>query len=131
LQETNNKQNKMSKKVTSLTGYVQVEGTNLCAASDGTIRAVGTEINKKGMDVEDYDIAVTKTGLAAIKKAAVILLQIEKLKVALDKINCGQAGEYGQVCFTSEDDEEVACVRVGCTQVFTEDLGAYMKKLGL
>jgi hypothetical protein len=118
----------MSKKVTAVRNAATVEGNWMCLASDGSIRMADNQ-QKKGVEVTNNDIAITKEGMAAIKKAAVILMQIEKLKDSLSKIKTGKAGDYGEVMF--EDESGEPAVRVGCTAVYADQLAGYIKALGL
>ncbi len=117
----------MSKKVTAVTNAVDVEGSALCLATDGTIRNVSS-VTSKGYDVTDDDVAITRQGLQAVKRAAVILLEIERLKSQLEKIKPGAEGDLGEILF---ENDQVPCIRVGCTTVYPEDLPRYFKALGI
>jgi len=119
----------MSKKVTATSKAVNVGDMWICLASDGTIRATDS-VTCRGDEVGGFNTAVTKSGLAAVKKAAPILIQIDKLQVALSKINTGQEGDHGPVLFEGEEGDE-ACIRVGCTTVYPDELAGVMKSLGL
>jgi len=118
----------MSKTVTAVSKAVMVGGNALCLASDGTVRHVSLD-TKKGGEVQDFEIALTRDGIRAVLKAAPLMAQIADAEKKLRAIKTGAEGDLGDLVFEGQNGE--IAVTVGCTSVSPEELPGYLKALGL
>lgn len=138
----------MSKAVTFTTGAICLEssGESVAMATDGNIYHVGPYARKGDELNEDHVCAITKAGLARIKKcvpalikAASALKKVDKIKEDVAKLaESIEASDMGAVRFVAtteeEDAEEIAGkfgIGVGCTFIEIKDVPGVLKKLGV
>ena len=120
----------MSKPVTAVASTIDVDGSYLTFASDGTIRE-GGDHHKRGDDVSKDNIAVTREGVRAVLKAAPLFAQMAEIDKKIRSIKVESEGEYGALEFTDSENDYGLCVKVGCTEVLPDQLAGYLKKLGM
>lgn len=132
------------KAVKTVTNAVTLpNGESVAMASDGQIYHVSMSTPKgtvmdKVMD-NQYEVAVTKSGVAAIKKAIPHLIVAAKARQALYNLEqSAQAGGLGGLAFIEYNEDENSDldllefgIGVGCTFVNVSKLPKVLKALGL
>lgn len=124
----------MSKKVLATRNSIAVEGHWVVPGSDGQLYSASVSLSKGDVliDVPNgifHDVVLNKKGIAVVQKAAAIMKEIDCLRNSINKLSTKDCTDYEGLSF--EDGNGELCVKVGCTEVYPNELMKALKTLGL